>query len=412
MVFFIMRMVPGGPMQQDLQRMMGQGSGEKSQQRGKESQGAKITPDQLLELAEKHNRAKPAFNSYLEWLGVLPRDVKPRAAIFAGNALTTKITIPGTENEVEVKRDADGTAHFAVNDSLTDGWKLRLQSPQAQFRIWKKFMPSQVQAPADTPWRVVMHRSEYRGLLQGSLGMSQKYQEPVSYMIRDCMPVSLFYGVLEILIIYSICIPLGMLKAIKHRTWLDNASSILVFIGYAIPSYALGAFLVQFVCAKGWFPLGGFTSDDFGNMNLLEKTKDLLYHAAMPLVCYLIGGFAMMTMLVKNSLMDELAADYVRTAVAKGVSFHGAIFKHALKNSLIPIAATVGHIVGIFVTGSMLIEKIFDINGFGLLQYNALLELDEPVVMGTLAFSAFLLLIGNIISDIAVAMVNPKISFA
>jgi microcin C transport system permease protein len=125
----------------------------------------------------------------------------------------------------------------------------------------------------------------------------------------------------------------------------------------------------------------------------------------------MVGSFAMMTMMVKNNLMDHLAADYVRTAVAKGVSFRRAVFGHALRNSLIPIATTIGGVVGIFVGGSMLIEKIFDIDGFGLLQFSALVERDETIIMGTLTISAFLLLVGNIISDFAVAMVDPKISF-
>jgi microcin C transport system permease protein len=144
---------------------------------------------------------------------------------------------------------------------------------------------------------------------------------------------------------------------------------------------------------------------------LLGKILDLFEHAAMPLVCYLVGSFAMMTMMVKNNLMDHLAADYVRTAIAKGVSFKQAVFRHALRNSLIPLATTVGGNISILVAGSMFIEKIFDINGFGLLQFNALLERDEYVIMGTLTMAALLMLIGNIISDIAVALVDPKISF-
>lgn len=109
--------------------------------------------------------------------------------------------------------------------------------------------------------------------------------------------------------------------------------------------------------------------------------------------------------------MDHLAADYVRTAVAKGMSFRRAVFGHALRNSLIPIATTIGGVVGIFASGSMMIEKIFDIDGFGLLQFSALIERDETVIMGTLTISAFLLLVGNILSDFAVAMVDPKITF-
>ena len=157
--------------------------------------------------------------------------------------------------------------------------------------------------------------------------------------------------------------------------------------------------------------MGGFVSDDFADLSAWGKIKDLFHHAAMPLVCYLVGAFAMMTMMVKNSLMDHLAADYVRTAIAKGVSFPRAVFRHALRNSLIPLATTIGNNVSMLVAGSMFIEKIFDINGFGLLQFNALVERDEYVIMGTLTIAALLMLIGNVISDVAVALVDPKIRF-
>jgi microcin C transport system permease protein len=143
----------------------------------------------------------------------------------------------------------------------------------------------------------------------------------------------------------------------------------------------------------------------------MGKVKDLFLHAAMPLTCYLVGSFAFMTLLVKNSLMDNLAADYVRTAVAKGVSYPSAVFRHAFRNSIIPIASTFGGNVTLLVAGSMLIERVFDINGFGLLQFNAILERDEPLMMGVLFVSATLMLIGNVLSDLCVALVDPRVSY-
>jgi len=311
-----------------------------------------------------------------------------------------------------VKRSPDGKASIeGLNGVSVAGWKVRIQSPADQWNIWKKWVPGSISMPKDTPYRAEIYQSRFAGLLQGKLGSSMKYQEPVSVMVRQRMPISLFYGVIEILLIYGICLPLGIVKAIKHRSWLDHVSSIVVFAGYAIPGYALGALLVVYVCANGFSPMGGFVSENFSELGMMGKIHDLFYHAAMPLVCYLVGAFAMMTMMVKNSLMDHLAADYVRTAIAKGVSFKRAVFRHALRNSLIPLATTVGGNVSILVAGSMFIEKIFDINGFGLLQFNALIERDEYVIMGTLTIAAFLMLIGNMISDIAVALVDPKISF-
>lgn len=410
LVFVIMRLVPGGPMEEDLKKLMGQGEGKAH--RSREQSGFNLTPDMLIKLAGEYDRDKSNTRHYLEWLGALPRDVHKSAALFEKDAMQTVVNIPGSTATVNVIRQQDGTATIeSINGSSTEGWQVRIQSPEDQLRIWQKWVPGAIGMPEDTRYRAEIYQSRFAGLLQGKLGSSMRYQEPVSLMIRERMPISLFYGIIEIILIYGICLPLGMIKAIKHRTWFDNASSIAVFVGYAVPGYALGAILVVYVCAKGYFPMGGFVSDNFHDMNTWDQIKDLFHHAAMPLVCYLVGAFAMMTMMVKNSLMDHLAADYVRTAIAKGASFKRAVFRHALRNSLIPLATTVGGNISILVAGSMFIEKIFDINGFGLLQFNALLERDEYVIMGTLTIAALLMLIGNIISDVAVALVDPKISF-
>ena len=226
-------------------------------------------------------------------------------------------------------------------------------------------------------------------------------------------PISTFYGVLTLIAIYGICIPLGVLKAIKHRTFVDNASSALIFMGYAIPGYALGSILLLVFGARlGWFPMSGFTSDDFATMNAWEKIMDLASHAVMPIVCYLVGAFAFLTMLVKNNLMDNLAADYVRTATAKGISYPKAVIRHALRNSLIPVATTFGQNLGIFLMGSFIIEKIFDIDGFGLLGFNSALERDHMVTMGILAVSSILMLLGNVLSDLLVALTDPRVSYS
>lgn len=249
-------------------------------------------------------------------------------------------------------------------------------------------------------------------VFRGDLGTSYRYNEPVWDLIQSRFPISIFYGITTLIIVYCVCIPLGVLKAIKHRTFVDNASSVLIFTGYAIPGYVLGALLVVFFAARlEWFPMGGFTSMRFDELNALEKVKDIAWHAVLPLCSYLIGSFALVTLLMKNHLMDNLAADYIRTAVAKGVSFKKAVVGHALRNSLIPIATTFGQNIVLLVGGSFLIETIFDINGFGLLGFTAILDRDYPIVMGVLLLSSVLLLLGNMISDFIVAMVDPRVRF-
>ncbi len=263
----------------------------------------------------------------------------------------------------------------------------------------------------DKPW-YVSYADWVVKIFQGDLGTSYRYNEPVWDVIRSRFPVSLFYGIVTLIITYVVSIPLGVVKAIKHRTALDNITSVFIFAGYAVPGYVLGSLLLLYFSVQlEWFPMGGFTSLYFDEMGLWEKVTDVLHHAVLPLICYLIGSFAVTTLLVKNNLMDNLAADYVRTAIAKGVSFRRAVTRHALRNSLIPIATTFGQNVTLLVTGSFLIETIFDINGFGLLGLSAIFDRDYPIVMGVVLLSSFLLLIGNILSDILVAMVDPRVRF-
>ncbi|HRP05253.1 MAG TPA: ABC transporter permease [Opitutaceae bacterium] len=249
-------------------------------------------------------------------------------------------------------------------------------------------------------------------IVTGDFGMSYRFGEPVLQIIMDRIPVSLTYGLITLFLVYAVCIPLGVIKAIKHRTPIDNITSALVFTGYAIPGYALGAILVVYLAARlRWFPMGGFTGRDFDDLSLFGKIGDFAHHAALPLFCYTVGSFALVTLLMKNHLMDNLAADFIRTAVAKGVSFRAAVVKHALRNSLIPIATHLGQQFSLLVTGSFLIETIFDINGMGLLGYTSVTDRDYPTVMGVLLISSMLILIGHILSDVLVAIIDPRVRF-
>ncbi len=244
------------------------------------------------------------------------------------------------------------------------------------------------------------------------LGHSTRYTEPVWDIIRDRFPISIFYGVATLILTYGVCIPLGIVKAIRHKSGFDNATSAVIFFGYAIPGYVVGiALLTAFASELEWFPLGGFISDDFDDLSTTQKIGDVLDHAALPLLSYMAGSFAVTTLMMKNSLMDNLAADYVRTAVAKGLTFKRAVFRHAMRNSLIPIATSFGGNISLILTGSFLIEKIFNIDGFGLLGFESLVERDYPIVMGILVIASILFLIGNILSDICVALVDPRVKF-
>ena len=249
-------------------------------------------------------------------------------------------------------------------------------------------------------------------VLQLDLGYSTRYGQPVWESIRERMPISLLYGGITLILTYLISIPLGISKAINHKSIFDNATSIIVFIGYAIPSFILAILLVfQLAANLEWFPLGGFTSDEYDDLEPFEQFLDVMHHAVLPITAYVASNFAFKSFMMKNSLMDNLSADYIRTAMAKGLTFSRAVYGHALRNSLIPIATSFGQIIGVFLAGSFLIETIFNIDGIGLLGYEAVLQRDYPIVMGILVITSVLFLLGNILSDICVALVDPRVKF-
>ncbi|TXH48225.1 MAG: ABC transporter permease subunit [Cellvibrionales bacterium] len=296
---------------------------------------------------------------------------------------------------------AGGEGAHIVRDRANSSGSLD-EEQLAELKTYYGFDKPLLISYAEWLWRV----------LQLDLGYSTRYGEPVWDTIVSRMPLSLFYGGLSLLITYAVCIPLGIAKALRHNSRFDHLSAALIFLGFAIPNYVLGIILIT-VFASHWeiFPLGGFASDDIADLSWVEQIRDIAMHAVLPLTTYLVGSFAVMTMLMKNSLLENLASDYVRTAVAKGLSFRQAVFRHALRNSLIPLATSFGHGISIILSGSFLVETIFNIDGMGLLGYESLVERDYPVAMGLLVISSVLFLIGNILSDLCVAAIDPRVRF-
>ncbi len=251
-------------------------------------------------------------------------------------------------------------------------------------------------------------------VLRLDLGNSYVYQDPVWDVIKARFPVSLTLGLTGFILSYLVCVPLGVLKAVKHGSKFDLISSVLVFLGYAAPGWALGtALLVLFGGGSFWnvFPLGGFRSDNWEYLTFSRKIADQAEHMFLPVFCYMLGSFATLTILTKNSLMENMSQDYVRTAFAKGLHKNRVIFVHALRNSLIPIATGLGQVFSLILAGSFLIEKVFNIDGMGYLGYTSILQRDYPVALGILVVSSLLLLIGNIVSDMIYAVIDPRIRF-
>ncbi|MFZ5950444.1 MAG: ABC transporter permease subunit [Candidatus Rifleibacteriota bacterium] len=325
----------------------------------------------------------------------------------------------------------------------------------------------------DKPFYIAYARWLWR-VMHFDLGVSDTYSRPVWDLIKEKFPVSIWFGLTGFLLSYSICIPLGVWKAVKHGSLFDTLSSVFVFIAYSVPGWTAGVLLLMLLGGGSFWnvlPLGGVESttitpdsilvgylleggkvadlpaeirsqhpnlkdDQYINSNhpafqhlpvdrraklatgshadltgfgrFLDKAK----HMILPVFCYVLGMFASMTVLMKNSLMENLGQDYVRTAFAKGLSEKTVIFKHALRNSLIPIATGLGHMLSLILAGSYLIEKVFNIKGFGLLGYESLIARDYPVTLGILVIGSLLKLFGNIFSDILYCIIDPRIRFS
>lgn len=234
-------------------------------------------------------------------------------------------------------------------------------------------------------------------------------------LIREKLPVSISLGLWSTLIIYLISIPLGIRKALKHGSRFDIWSSALITTGYAIPSFLLAILLiVLFAGGSYWniFPLRGLVSDNFDQLSLLGKIKDYAWHMILPVTCMVISGFATLTMLTKNSFLDEIHKQYVQTARAKGLDEHRVLYGHIFRNAmLLVISGFPAALIGILFTSSLLIEIIFSLDGLGLLGYEAAINRDYPVVFGSLYIFTLLGMVIKLLGDLTYMAVDPRIDF-
>ena len=249
-------------------------------------------------------------------------------------------------------------------------------------------------------------------LIRLDFGESTRFYIPVWDLIKQKLPISTYYGIMTFFITYLVCIPLGIAKALKHKSLFDSYTSIFTFLGYAVPSYIVAILSMVFLGARlEWFPMGGFMSENTYGMSKFQIAIDIIYHSILPLIAYLIGSFAVLTYSMKNLLLENLSKDYIKTAVAKGVSYKKAVINHALRNSIIPLASGFSSLLTVFLSGSYLIEVIFNIDGLGLFGYESLINRDYPVIIATFAVSFFIGIIGSIITDFIVAIIDPRVSY-
>lgn len=236
-------------------------------------------------------------------------------------------------------------------------------------------------------------------------------------LIRSRLPVSVTFGLAAFVLTYLVCIPLGIAKALRHGGRFDAASSAAVFAAYAVPSFAMAMVLKMLLCGTvdgfaAWFPLGGIVSDSPETMSAWTEFLDRAWHMVLPVACYVAGSFAMLTMLMKNSLMEQISADYVRTVIAKGATLRRAVWMHAFRNALIPIATGFGPMIGFLFAGSIIIETIFEIPGMGRLSWDALNGRDYSVFLALLALTSLIQLFGCLISDFLYLIIDPRVDFS
>ncbi len=245
-------------------------------------------------------------------------------------------------------------------------------------------------------------------------GDSIKHHRPVIELIKDRLPVTLALNIIAFIIIYSVSLPLGILAAVKHGRLFDRASSVVLFILWSLPVMWVGQLLIGYFCGptfKNWFPPAGLSSNFSDQLPFFRWLVDRLWHLVLPVLCLTYTGFAYLTKQVRAAMLENLNADYVRTARAKGLSESAVVLRHAFRNSIIPLITLTATLLPAMLGGSVIVEKIFSIPGMGLLAFEAVTSRDYNVVMAVATIGGVLNLLGLLLADIACAFADPRVSF-
>ncbi len=247
------------------------------------------------------------------------------------------------------------------------------------------------------------------------LGRSFFHNKDVWQLIKEKLPVSISLGLWTFLLTYLISVPLGIAKAVRAGSAFDTATTFIVLLGYAIPSFVLGVVLLVYFGGGTflqWFPLRGIVSSNWHELDLLHKVTDYFWHITLPISAMVIGGFAVITILTKNSVLEEIRKHYVITARAKGVDERSVLWRHVFRNAMIPIMTGFpAAFVAAFFTGSLLIETLFSLDGLGLLSYESVIRRDYPVVFGSLFVYTIIGLATNLIRDLTYLWVDPRVKY-
>ncbi len=247
------------------------------------------------------------------------------------------------------------------------------------------------------------------------LGKSFYHNKDVWSLIKEKLPVSITLGLWTFFLVYLISVPLGITKAVRAGTSFDTATTFVILLGYAIPSFVVGVVLLVFFAGGSfaqWFPLRGLTSSNWDELSALGKMFDYLWHIALPVTAMVLGGFAITTVLTKNAVLEEIRKQYVLTARAKGVAERDVLWRHVFRNAMIPIMTGFpAAFVGAFFSGSLLIETLFSLDGLGLLSYESVIRRDYPVVLGSLFLFSIVGLFTHLLRDLSYLWADPRVKF-
>ena len=251
-------------------------------------------------------------------------------------------------------------------------------------------------------------------IVQLNFGESFKHHRPVIELIKERLPITISLNLIAFTIIYIVAIPLGVTTALNHKGWFDRGSSLVLFILWSLPTMWAGQMMIGYLCSPehfSWFPPSGLSSNNADTLPFFPWLLDRLWHIILPVTCMTYGGFAYLTKLLRAGMLDNLRMDYIRTAKAKGLPTRIVIFRHAFRNSIIPLITIMAAILPAMFGGSLIIEKIFTIPGMGLLAFEAVTTRDYNVIMAVATIAGILNLTGLLFADIAYALVDPRISF-
>jgi len=429
LVFLILQLVPSGPFEQAVMqiKLAKIQSGETQTSQVSDDASMELSPKVLDKLRRQYGLDQPIWKRYLIWLGLSKKETKNKE-IEIGVPFRETIRVLGEGEFVSISLQRWVFVYEEENGDL-----IILESPEGTDFQWTTDEysvlpdPEYIEDWSESSWKinynadneegiVTLFKEKYQGVFTGYLGESSKHKKDVSTLIWDRIHISSFLGITGFILSYLVCIPLGIMKALKHGSKFDIVSSGLVFIGFSIPAYAFGVLMLWIFSTSAVFdapilPSRGWRPENWEQLTFMGKMIGQLKHAFLPTMCYMLGSFAGLTVLMKNSLMENLSQDYVRTAFSKGLSEKTVIVYHAVRNSLIPLATGIGGLIGMFLASSYLIEKVFGIDGIGMLTFKAIGSRDYGIIMGFVVIATIIRLIGNLISDLCYAIIDPRIRF-